>query len=103
MDGCLEAYISPCLAKESADDAALSDLLLPLAVTIRNLSAVFCADRVILTGDLIRHLERFRSPLQELLACYAPFVPVEFLANSGSAALGAASIAADLAIKELRL
>ncbi|MBQ4321607.1 MAG: ROK family transcriptional regulator [Oscillospiraceae bacterium] len=103
MNGCLEAYIAPCLMEDNVDENALRELCDPLAITIRNLSGVFRADRVILTGALIGYLSQAEAQLRGFLDDYCPSLPVELLELSTSADVGAASIAADLAIKELKI
>lgn len=100
--GCIEAYIRPCIAADGSLDAEKTgELMLPLAITVKNLAGVFCAGRVILTGTLMEHDAAFREPLREAMAQLRCEVRTEFAPTSDLAVQGAALIAVDKAINSL--
>lgn len=101
--GCLEAYISPCLKDDTVDTQAIAEIALPLAAAVKNLSTVFCADKVILTGALIRHRHFFDQALSAYLEELQCHCEVTFLEKCDSAAPGAAMIAAARWIDALKI
>lgn len=101
--GCLEAYLSPCVEDGKAAPEAMAEMVLPLAVAIRNLTAVFCADTVILTGALMRHRSLFENALAARLQQLQCASKLKILENCDSAAAGAAMIATDRWIGEFKL
>lgn len=97
--GCVEAYVSPCLENGSPNGTAIGEFISALSIVIKNMSNIFNADKIILTGDLINHKKLFETDLfQELkkLNCNTEFV---FSTNEDYAVLGAALIAIQKSIQ----
>ncbi len=101
--GCLEAYIRPCMAQGKYHMNAVSELLLPLAVSIKNMGNLFHADKVILTGDLMTYHERFEAQLKEKLKEINCPVTLLFSEIADNAVRGAALIAANGYIHSLTI
>ncbi len=101
--GCLEAYIAPCMENDTVQTAHLPQLLLPLAVTIKNLTGIFNARRVIITGALAAHHSLFSAALQKELDALGSPSEITFCDSTALAVKGAAQIAVRLSIKELNV
>ena len=101
MRGCLEAYIRPCVCEGKLDTVAVDRLMMPLAVTVRNMSAVFNADRFILTGSLAEYHNLFKDKLYNALEDVGSDVKPEFLPLEDYAVKGAALIAVNKTINSL--
>ncbi len=91
--GCIEAYVSPCLNNGVPDENAIAELVPPLSVVIKNMSGIFNADKVILTGDLISHRELFEAGLFRSLDGLGCNFEIIFSADEDYAVNGAALIA----------
>lgn len=99
--GCMEAYIRPCMIHDTPIPSAIEELLLPLALTVKNMSGIFHADKVILTGALMEHHDLFKHKLRDILADLRCQVNVVFSEVSDFAVQGAALIAVDKSINSL--
>lgn len=99
--GCLESYISPCLANDKINLQKVEELLLPLSVTIKNMTNIFNSDTVILMGDLMLYHKKFEDKLffeLNKLNCTAKII---FSNHSSCAVSGAALIAIHKSINSL--
>lgn len=105
LSGCLEAYVAPCIREEGPDTEAMKELVLPLALTIYNMAGLFHADRVVLTGDLVKYQEVFKEQLlSELKKLMADRVAeITFLNDTGLAVRGAALLAAERVIDGIKV
>jgi len=93
LSGCLEAYISPCLKNNNPDTEAIYEFIKPLSITIKNLTNIFNADKVILTGDLINHKKIFEENLLKVLKNLNCLSEIIFSSDEEYAVLGASLIA----------
>lgn len=114
--GCIEAYVAPCMEKETVNEKALQELFDPLAVMIYNMENLFHADRVIVTGKLIankRKMERgacdenlktFEQSLRKALETYEKEKKafIQVVEETTLAVQGAALIAAQCAVDQLQ-
>lgn len=105
LSGCLEAYIKPCINDGKINEQAIAEMIYPLAVMIFNMTSVFHADAVILTGDLIRFHSLFDKKLIAEIQKLAgnKKIEIKFTADVKTAVKGAALIAAEQAIDTIRL
>lgn len=103
--GCLEAYISPCFVNKQLQPAAVADMLQPLAVFISNMCRIFNSEKVILTGRLMRHKVFFEKVLLDKFYQYSnkEEVHVEFVEETNRAVHGAALIAVQGAIDQIKI
>lgn len=105
LSGCLEAYVRPCINDRKVNEQAIDEMIYPLAVMIFNMTSVFHADTVILTGDLIS----FYSLFEKKLTCELEKlqgnkkIEIKFTGDVKIAVKGAALIAAEQAIDTIRL
>ncbi len=104
LEGCLEAYLAPCMDADGAfspkDGAAL---IAPLAYTIKNLTELFRADKVMITGTLSKHHRHFSAPLSEKLSALSCTVHLFYYPNDDLAVSGAAKLAVQNAIRAVML
>ena len=103
--GCLEAYIKPCINHGQVQGEAISEMVGPLAVSIYNMARMFNSDVVILTGDLIKYRALFEK---ELVSKIQEFyreekADIRFVDDTKSAVRGAALIAVQGAIDSIRI
>lgn len=105
LSGCLEAYVAPCIRKDGPDREAVQEMLQPLALTIHNMAGVFHADRVILTGDLIKYHEEFEEQLLSELRKLGEKEAenIIFADGTGLAVRGAALFAAEKVIEGIKV
>lgn len=105
LSGCLEAYVAPCIREEGPDTEAMKEMVLPLALTVYNMAGLFHADRVVLTGDLVKYQEVFKeqllSELKKLMADQE--VELTFISDTGLAVRGAALFAAERVIDSIKV
>ena len=101
--GCIEAYVSPCLEKQTPDKNAVDEFIPVLSVTIKNLTNIFNAEKVILTGDLIKHGELFKDILFDNLKGLKCLSEVVFSSDEDFAVLGASLIAIHKSINSITL
>lgn len=105
LSGCLEAYVEPCIQNGRIDERAVEELVCPLAVTIHNMTGIFNADMVILTGNLMKFSSVFEkqliSELQDMQGDKE--IEVRFQDDTRSAVRGAALIAARHAVESIKL
>lgn len=100
--GCLEAYVSPCLANGEPRQSEIEELLEPLAICMNNMVHIFHADKIILTGSLIKYQDLFAEALCQKFYHYfqAEDVRIAFVQEPGLAVRGAAFFAIQGAIHE---
>ena len=105
LDGCLEAYIEPCVREGQINGKAVEEMIRPLAVTIHNMICLFHADIVILAGDLMKYASLFEEKLLWELRRMGngKKTEIRFQDDTKSAVRGAALIAARHAVDSLRL
>ncbi|MBQ7096485.1 MAG: ROK family transcriptional regulator [Clostridia bacterium] len=101
QNGCLQAYISPCMKENIVCESETEMLVEPLAITIKNLSNILCSDKIILTGTLMKHKHLFEQQLDYRLKKLACNTHIEFSEISGYAERGAALIALHKSINSL--
>lgn len=100
-NGCLEAYVSPCIENGRTNSEAINDLIMPLCITIKSMTSVFNADKVILTGALMEHRNEFSEQIISCLKNLKCAADVEFANISDYAIRGAALIAVNKTITSL--
>lgn len=103
--GCLEAYVAPCFVDKKLQVAAVADMTTPLAIFMSNMSRIFNAKKLILTGNLIEHKKFFESVLMNKFYqyCDKEEVAVSFMEETGRAVHGAALIAVHGAIDQIKV
>ena len=101
QQGCLEAYVGGCITDDGIDKEKSAELIMPLAVTVKNLADIFRADRFILTGTLMEHTDFFESRLTDELSSLGFATRLEFCAVSDYAMRGAALRAINKSINSL--
>lgn len=103
--GCLEAYIAPCFVKKELKPEAVKEMLLPLAVCMRNMGCLFKSEEIILTGNLMKYHSLFKKDLLDLFYqyCDTADISVRFVDETNLAVYGAALIAAHGAIDQTKL
>ena len=103
--GCLEAYIAPCFVNKQLQPSAVADMITPLAVFMNNMCKIFHSKEVILTGKLIEHKTFFEKVLLNKFYqnCEKEEVSVRFVEEAGKAVHGAALIAVQGAIDQIRI
>ena len=103
--GCLESYVSPCFVNKELQPVAVADMIHPLAVFMNNMCRIFNSEKVILTGDLIKHKEFFEKVLLDKFYqyCDPEEVSIRFVDETDRAVHGAALIAAQGAIDQIKV
>ena len=103
--GCLEAYIAPCFIKKEVNMAAVGEMIQPLAVFMQNMYHLFASEKIILTGNLMKHHAHFEKDLLALFYSYCDqkAVSVEFVDETNRAVHGAALIALYGAIDQIKV
>lgn len=101
--GCLQAYVSACTKDNNIVKEKLDELVLPLAITINNLSNIFCADKIILTGALMKEADLFKDKIHNKLMQFDCTSILEFSESSNFAEYGAALIAINKSINTLNV
>lgn len=99
--GCLQPYISECVSNDGINSEALKELVFPLGLTIKNTASIFNADKVILTGELIKYRKCFEKELFLLLKEHNVTVKIEFCELSDRVLKGAALRAVNKSINSL--
>lgn len=103
QNGCIEAYIKPCLKNGDIVLDAVFEFVPVFSVLIKNMTDIFNIDKLILTGDLIKYKDLFEEKLfceTKKLNCRANIV---FSESNNNAVLGAALIAINKSIEELEI
>lgn len=104
QQGCLETYVSSCLVNGKLQEEALPEMMMPMAIFMNNMVQMFHLEKIVLTGRLITYHTRFEKELVEQFQKYCKKdVIIEFVEEAEHAVHGAALIAAQGAIKELKL
>lgn len=103
--GCLEAYVAPCFVNKQLQVAAVADMTTPLAVFMSNMCRIFNSEKLILTGKLMEYKGFFENVLLDKFYqyCDKDEVTVKFVEETGRAVHGAALIAAQGAIDQIKL
>lgn len=103
--GCLEAYIAPCFVNKKLQMEAVKEMIVPLSIFISNMCRIFNTKRVILTGDMMKHHACFDSYLLNELNKYNNMkgITVEFVGEANHAIHGAALIAVQMAIEQIKI
>lgn len=103
--GCLEAYVAPCLIKGKLQEQGIPEMIEPMAVCMNNMTHIFHADKIILTGRLVKYRDVFEELLMKKFYeyCEKEEVEVEFVQESELAVRGAALIAVQGAIDQLKI
>lgn len=103
--GCLEAYVSPCLAKGKLNEQEIPQMIEPLAVCMNNMVRIFHSDKIILTGRLMKYRSVFEETLLDKFYeyCEKEDATVEVVQEPGLAVHGAALIAVQGAIDQVRI
>lgn len=103
--GCLEAYIAPCLSNKKLQKQAVQEMVHPLAIVMNNMYRIFHVDKIILTGRLVSYREGFEKELLDAFyqRCEEREVSVTLMEETNQAVYGAALIAAQGAIEQLKL
>lgn len=103
--GCLESYISPCLENGKLQKEALPEMVSSLAMTMYNMAKIFNAEKIIVTGRLVKYREQFEEALgkkfYELMQDER--IELAIVQESKQAVQGVALIAVQGAIDGLRL
>lgn len=100
-NGCLQSYISPCFDGEELNLNGVEELIIPLAFTIKNMSNIFNAHRIILTGNLIKYKDMFDGKLLSALKENNVTATLQFSELSDRAVKGAALRAINKSINSL--
>ena len=101
--GCIEAYIRPCLESGEIKSVVISEFASAFSIIVKNMTELFNIDRLILTGELIKHKHLFEPLLfceLEKLKCKTKVI---FSEKSDNAMLGSALIAVNKSINELEI
>lgn len=102
--GCLEAYVSACLVNGSLQEKEVADFVMSMAVFMHNMTSMFNLDKIVLTGRLVKYHSFFEK---DLLAQFDTFgeteAMLEFIEEGQHAVHGAALIAAQGAIEQLKI
>lgn len=103
--GCLEAYTSSCLVKGQLQEKEIPELIEPLAVFMNNMSRIFNPDKIILTGKLVKYRTAFEEELLKRFyeSSDKKEIKVRFVEEAEHAVHGAALIAAQGAIDQLKI
>lgn len=103
LRGCAEAYVAPCMENGVPNEEAIAEFVPVLAVMIKNMTAVFHADTVILTGELMRYRDLFAVPLSDALRAVRCETRIVFSNDDNAAVYGAALIAVRKSINSLSI
>lgn len=103
--GCLEAYVGPCFAGKAFHQEAVGEMINPLAVTMRNITHLFNAKKIVLTGDLMKHRSAFEEALLDAFYRYEDRekIAVCFIDETNRAVYGAALTAVVGAIHQIKI
>ena len=103
--GCVESYLSPCLEGKELQQDAIDEMVKAITVLMYNMTQIFNATKLILTGELIAHRKKFEDKLlKEFYSyCETDKVKVEFMEETRKVVYGAAMIAIQCAIDEIKV
>lgn len=102
--GCLEAYVSACLVNGKLQEKEVPEMIAPMAMLMNNMVHIFNSDKIVLTGRLVKYRSLFGEKLLEEFKTYCEKdVIVEFVEEAEHAVHGAALIAVQGAIDQLRI
>lgn len=103
--GCVEAYLKACLKGGQFCPEAIDEMTKVISVLMYNMSQIFNASKLILTGKLINYKDVFEDKLMEEFHKYSEpgQVKVEFMEETGKVVYGAAMIAIQGAIDQIEV
>lgn len=104
QNGCMEAYLSSCFENGVLIEESLSGMVLPLSVFLSNMSKIFNAEKIILTGRLIKYRHLFEK---QLISSFAGIcdsdATIRMFEEEEHAVYGAALIAMNGAVDRFRI
>lgn len=103
LRGCAEAYVAPCIENGVPDEKAIAEFVPVLAVIMKNMTAVFHADTVILTGELMKYRALFADALADALRSVRCEAETVFSDDDNAAVYGAALLAVRKSINSLSI
>ena len=103
--GCVESYLSSVLKEKELQVDCIDDMVKVIAVLMYNVTQLFNATKLILTGELITYKKFFEDKLLKEFYSYCELdsVKVEFMEETKKVVYGAAMIAAQGAIDEIEV
>ena len=103
--GCVEAYLKACLKGDQFCPEATDEMTKIISVLMYNMSQIFNASKLILTGKLIDYKDIFEGKLMEEFYkyCEPGQVKVEFMDETRKVVYGAAMIAIQGAIDQIEI
>jgi len=102
--GCLSAYAEECFDEDNKIiTEKTGELILPLAITLHNLSNLFNTDKIILTGELMERNELFENKLSLQLEKFNCKTNIKFSPISDYAVKGAGLIAIKKSIASIEI
>ena len=103
--GCVEAYLRACLEGEEFRAEAIDDMTKVVSVMMYNMSQIFNASKIILTGKLIDYKDMFEKKLMEEFHKYSEpgQLKLEFMEETRKVVYGAAMIAIQGAIDQIEV
>ena len=103
--GCVESYLSLCMAEDKLQEQAVDDMVKVISILMYNMTQIFNASKLILTGKLITYKDIFEQKLLQEFKKYCDNdkVKIEFMEETKKAVYGAAMIAVQGAIDEIEI
>ncbi|MBR5579439.1 MAG: ROK family transcriptional regulator [Lachnospiraceae bacterium] len=101
----IEDYISDCFREKEYHEEGMKELIPLLVNFMYNMGHIFHADRIILTGELLNHRDKFEEALLAEFAKYTADkeIKIVFMEETKRVVVGAALIAAQSAIDEIEV
>ena len=103
--GCVESYLCACFKDNKFEIQAVDDLIKAISILMYNMTQIFNATKLILTGKLIVYKNVFGEKLMQEFHkyCEPDKVKVEFMEETKKVVYGAAMIAIQGAIDEIEV
>ena len=103
--GCVESYLSPCMVKDEFQMQAIDDMVKVIPILMYNMTQIFNATKLILTGKLVSYKDTFEEKLLQEFKKYCDNdrVKIEFVEETKKVVYGAAMIAIQGAIDEIEV
>ena len=103
--GCVESYLKPCLENGELQEEPIKEMVKVIPILMYNMVQIFNASKIILTGKLIGHKDRFDEALIKEFYSYCDEnrVKVEFMEETKKVVYGAAMIAVRGAIDSIEV
>ena len=103
--GCVESYLSPCMVEDEFQIQAIDDMVKVISVLMYNMTQIFNATKLILTGKLIDYKDFFAEKLLQEFKKYCDNdkIKIEFMEETKKVVYGAAMIAIQGAIDEIEV